>query len=450
MTFKPINMIQSLYKDKFFKDFNPEKFGFYCFLSGVFFLASAVGISIILLFISLLISLFRPYKLLKDKWNYPLIISSFLMILSTLVHLFRNQTYSELGIDPTLSLIGLFNWLPLFLCFWGFQKYLNSPKKRLITSKLLICGSIPVIFSGVLQLYNINGPFELFNGLVIWFQKPLQEVGSLSGLFNNQNYAGLWMALVWPFCLSGLNSPKKNIPKKIILLIICILFISFIFLTDSRNAILGLIISSSIVLGKANLFWYLPTVIVGFSLLALTVIPIFPSEIRLYMESIIPKRIYTLFPEIGFNNINSYPRVNKWISSLSFIYKNPIFGWGAASFPILYNLKSGEWFGHAHNLPLELAISYGIFPALIIFSFYTYLLYLSFQKISLFSKQRNSSLSYFFNQKAWFAASLIFLLSHLVDIQYFDARISILCWILLSGLRCFLNEDLNSVLYKSN
>ena len=440
-------MNDNLYKNKFIKNFNTEQFGFYCFLSAVFFLASAVGISIILFLIALLISLLNPHKLLKDKWNYPLLLSAFLMILSTLVHLLRNEYYLYLGIDPKLSLIGLFNWLPLFLCFWGFQKYLNCPKKRLITSKLLICGSIPVIFSGVLQLLNINGPFELFNGLIVWFQKPLQELGSISGLFNNQNYAGLWMALVWPFCLSGLISPKKNILKKIILLIICILFITFIFLTDSRNAILGLIISSSIVLGKANLFWYLPTVLLGFSLLALTVIPIFPNEIKIYMESIIPKRIYTLFPEIGFNNINSYPRVNKWISSLSFIYKNPLFGWGAASFPVLYHLKSGEWFGHAHNLPFELAISYGILPALIIFSFYVYLLYLSFKKISLFSKQNKSSMSYFFNQKAWFSASLIFLLSHLVDIQYFDARISILCWIYLAGLRCFLREDLGSKLY---
>ena len=447
---KTINMIDYLCKKIYIKNFNTEKFGFYCFLSGVFFLASAVGVSIILFLISLIISLLKPYKLIKDKWNYPLLVSSFLMILSTSAHFLRYENYLELGIDPKLSLIGLFNWLPLFLCFYGFQKYLNCPKKRLLTSKLLICGSIPVIFSGILQLLNINGPFELFSGLIVWFQKPLQEVGSISGLFNNQNYAGLWMALVWPFCLSGLNSPKKNILKKIILFIICILFIAFIFLTDSRNAILGLIISSSIVLGKANLFWYLPTVLLGFSLLALTVIPIFPNEIKLYMESIIPKRIYTLFPEIGFNNINSYPRINKWISSLSFIYQNPLFGWGAASFPVLYYLKSGEWFGHAHNLPFELAISYGIFPALIIFYFYVYILYLSFKKISLFTVKRKSSISYFFNQKAWFASSLIFLLSHLVDIQYFDARISILCWILLSGLRCFLREDLESEIYKLN
>ena len=438
------HMQDYLYKLKLNKNFDIETFSFLCFLTGVFFLASAVGVSIILLLIALILSFHRPYKFLKDKWNYPLLLSSFLMILSTIIHFLRYDNYIDLGIDPKLSLLGLTNWIPLFLCFCGFQNYLNSPQKRIMTSKVLICGSIPVIFSGILQLLNINGPFELFYGLIIWFQKPLNEVGSLSGLFNNQNYAGLWMVLVWPFCLSEFKIPNKTLFNKVILFFICTLFITFIFLTDSRNAILGLIISSPIVLGTANLIWYLPIVLIGFLLLGLTVLPIFPDEIKIFMESIIPKRIYTLFPEIGFNNISSYPRVNKWISSLKFILENPIFGWGAASFPILYRLKSGEWFGHAHNLPFELAISYGILPALIIFSFYGCMLFFSLKKILSFSKKGPSNIIFFLNQKAWFSASLIFLLSHLVDIQYFDARISTLCWILLAGLRCSLRDNLEN------
>tara|TARA_A100001035_G_C27683953_1_gene454453 strand:- start:433 stop:927 length:495 start_codon:yes stop_codon:yes gene_type:complete len=160
------------------------------------------------------------------------------------------------------------------------------------------------------------------------------------------------------------------------------------------------------------------------------------------MKSIIPSRIYTLFPEIGFNNISSYPRINKWIAGLVYLSDKPLFGWGAASFPILYHLKSGEWFGHSHNLPLELAISYGIFPSLIVFSLYAVILYLSFKKISKYPGESNFKLEVFLNNKAWFAASLIFFLSHLVDIQYFDVRISTICWILLAGLRSFLKEDL--------
>ena len=176
-----------LYKNKLIKEFNIKNFNFFCFLAGIFFLASAVGISIILLLVSVIVSFLKPDKFLKDKWNYPLLLSGILMVISTSVHFQRYEKYIDLGLDPKLSLLGLVNWLPFFLCFWGFQNYLNSPQKRLITSKLLISGSIPVIFSGILQLFNINGPFELFYGLVVWFQKPINDIGSLAGLFNNPN-----------------------------------------------------------------------------------------------------------------------------------------------------------------------------------------------------------------------------------------------------------------------
>ena len=91
------------------------------FFNWLFFLASAVGISIIFLLISLIISFLKPYKFFKDKWNYPLIISSILMIISTFVHFQRYEIYSELGINPELSLIGLFNWLPFFYVFGDFK-----------------------------------------------------------------------------------------------------------------------------------------------------------------------------------------------------------------------------------------------------------------------------------------------------------------------------------------
>ena len=126
-------------------------------------------------------------------------------------------------------------------------------------------------------------------------------------------------------------------------------------------------------------------------------------------------------------------------SSINLITKSPIFGFGAASFPILYSFKE-ERFEHSHNLPLEMALSYGFITSFIIFSFYATLLYLSFKKISSLSKLKNLELGSFLNKKAWYASSLIFLLSHLFDIQYFDARISIGFWILLAGASNIIDE----------
>ena len=38
-------------------------------------------------------------------------------------------------------------------------------------------------------------------------------------------------------------------------------------------------------------------------------------------------------------------------------------------------------------------------------------------------------------EKAWFSSILFITYSHLFDMQYFDLRISIITWILLSGIR---------------
>ena len=419
-----------------------DKIGYFTFFLGVFLLPSAMALSILFFIVAISISFINPNNFFKDKWNYPFLISSFFMIMSSLKHFENTGELYKSYWEPSLSLIGLLNWIPLFFFFWGFQKYLNSPEKRMITSKIFICGSIPVIISGILQLLNINGPLETLNGLVIWYQKPLTDFGgSLSGLFNNQNYAGLWMVMIWPFCLAA--NMQKNLTKssKLIVFLICLSFSAFIFLTDSRNALLCFLISTPLVLGKSSLLWYLPTLLISFSFLALAVLPIFPEEIQIFAKSIVPSRIYTKFPEIGFNNLIEYPRISKWASAFGYILQKPLFGWGAAAFPIIYRLeKGGAWFGHAHNLPLDLAVSYGLFPSLLIFSSYLLLLLINFKKYFLGNIKNVLNDKYIYFQRAWFTSSLVFLISHLSDVLYFDGRIIIICWILLAGLRCAIKE----------
>ena len=43
--------------------------------------------------------------------------------------------------------------------------------------------------------------------------------------------------------------------------------------------------------------------------------------------------------------------------------------------------------------------------------------------------------------KAWISTLIILLFSQMVDVQYFDGRISIILWILLSGSRNILEEE---------
>ena len=47
---------------------------------------------------------------------------------------------------------------------------------------------------------------------------------------------------------------------------------------------------------------------------------------------------------------------------------------------------------------------------------------------------------YFFYEKAWVSSLIVLVLSQLVDIQYFDGRISLAFWILLAGSRNIISE----------
>ena len=112
--------------------------------------------------------------------------------------------------------IGLLNWLPFFWCFWGFQKYLNTQKLRSDTAKLFLIGSLPVLISSFCQYFlGLYGPYRFLNNLIIWYQRPLNESEfgqtAVTSLFNNQKYAGAWLAIIFPLCLGLFLKNNKNL-----------------------------------------------------------------------------------------------------------------------------------------------------------------------------------------------------------------------------------------------
>ena len=81
-------------------------------------------------------------------------------------------------------------------------------------------------------------------------------------------------------------------------------------------------------------------------------------------------------------------------------------------------------------------ISYGIPAALMIIIPITNLTYQTV-RFKLFEKSRKESPIY---DQAWISALVILLASQMVDVQYFDGRISIIMWVLLSGAQNILEE----------
>ena len=419
-----------------------EKYSFFLFLIGVFFLPSTLFIAILFLLPSALIGSFLNNNFyFKDKWNYPFFVFGTLIFISSFLQNFvlRNN-YFEIW-DPILSFISLGNWIPYIWLFWAFQPYLNSVSKRRSFALVLIAGTFPVLITGFGQYYfNWFGPFETLKGLIIWYQRPIENPAGLSGLFSNQNYAGSWLNIVWPFCLALFLEKKNNLFRKTIALsfIISIGFAGF--LTYSRNAWLGLLITLPIMIDKKRLKLFLP--LMAFLIIVILFIfsPLFNSEINNNIRNLFPEKIFLEFSSEGYEGLDS-TRFEIFSTAISLIKSSPIFGIGAASFPEIYQLETSFWKGHSHNLLLELAISYGIPACLIFFTTINILIFLSGRMI--FIEQKNNHISLF--DKAFWTALLFFIISQLADIQYFDGKISLIIWILIAGIKKILEERNNKI-----
>ena len=413
-----------------------KDYGSLLFLLGIFFLPSTMLIGVSFLLPAFVIStLLSKKSFLKDHWNLPFIIFGLLIILSAILqnYFFKNN---YVGIwDSKLSLIGLGNWIPFIWVFWAVQPYLNSKSKRRSFSLVLIAGTFPVLITGFGQYFlNWTGPFETLNGLIIWYQRPIENPGGLSGLFSSQNYAASWLNFVWPFCIALFLDKGKNFFKKTITFGFLISTGIAAFLTFSRNAWLGLFTAIPIVAGKNAFKYLLPIIMLIILMLFFVFSPLFEGEFQHMVRGYLPGKILLEFSNDGYEGLD-ITRIGIYKSALELIKKNPLFGIGAGSFTEIFFFNTSFWKGHSHNLLLELTLSYGL-PATIIFFITTSnILYLSSKKI--FSC---NILNISYIDKAFWTALFFFLISQLADIQYFDGKISLITWILMAGLKNIIFE----------
>ena len=173
--------IKKIKVKKIIFDFNVEKI----FKTAIFFLPSAPLISAILILISGIFSFFkRKGSYFSDKWNIPFFILGLLMIMSTIFSTYQiindpNEIYNfasnNLTVSPRFLIysnwLRLFNWIPYFWFFWVLQYFSFSYEQSKAISLLLIAGTVPVFFTGLMQyFFNFNGPFILLNGLITCIQ----------------------------------------------------------------------------------------------------------------------------------------------------------------------------------------------------------------------------------------------------------------------------------------
>ncbi len=401
------------------------------FLVGSFLLPSAFTLGTGFLLISVIYGVYIGKGYLKDKLNIIFFIAGIFLIISAFIHSNFNDYLSNYNINHSLSWIGLANWIPFFVCFWGFQPYLNSKTKRRSTAFALLAGTLPVIITGIGQsFFKWYGPIQTLNGLIVWYQRPIEGITGMTGLFNNPNYTGLWLNLILPFCLAEAINSRSNKLDRIITFIFSFSFALCTILTNSRAAWICIFLGSVVIFGKKGLKLIFPLIISICLIISSTIYPIFGNKIQFFFRSIIPNNIWMEFADFQIS------RLDIWNTALKNIINFPIFGTGGGSFPDIYMYETGLWKGHAHNLPLELFLSYGI-PAGIIILLPIIYLFIFSTKTIFFNKLIKISIF----DKAWVISIMLFLFSQLVDVQYFDGRISITFWILLAGAKNIIDED---------
>ena len=414
-----------------------EDYGVLLFLTGIFFLPSTLFIGILFLLPAAVIgSLINKKSFFMDKWNFPFLVFGALILLSSVLQNFvLKNNYEEIW-DPILSFVGIGNWLPFIWFFWAFQPYLDSKLKRKNFALTLIAGTFPVLITGIGQYYfNWTGPFKTLNGLIIWYQRPIENPAGLSGLFNNQNYAGTWLNFVWPFSIALLLEKRNEFFRKMIAFSFLFSIGFSAFLTYSRNAWLGLLISFPIMIGKKGTNFLLAIMILIIFTLVLVLSPFINVEIQNFIKSLLPEKLFLEFASEGYEALD-VTRMEIYSSAVALIKTSPLFGIGAASFSSIFQLETTFWKGHSHNLLIELAISYGLPPSIIFFATINSIVFLSGRVI--FIKKRFKEISLF--DRAFWVALLFFIISQLADIQYFDGKISLTAWILLAGLKNIIEE----------
>tara|TARA_B100000161_G_C33520511_1_gene400877 strand:- start:6 stop:1094 length:1089 start_codon:yes stop_codon:yes gene_type:complete len=362
------------------------------------------------------------------------------MIIAAFINKYSESQFSNNeNWDSNLALLDLANWIPFFFLFWAFGNLLNTTKKRRDCAMYLISGSVPLIISGFLQLLtSIHGPFETFNGLLIWYQREIQRGAGVSAIFNNANYYASWLLIIWPFALANFLKKDKNKIKKTFNLILILAISSSIALTRSRSAWGSIFLSIPMMLGTTSLIWLIPILVMIFSLIFLAVIPI-NNDIQFIIQSIIPSQFWQEFSSEQFINSTRELRINIWIEAFNLIGIRPYLGFGAGLFPLLYLSSTGSWVGHTHNIFIELAFNYGIFTSITFLGFVIFILFKSYKKIYEKSPLKLDKKGNLFN-KAWWISTITIFITQLVDIQYYDGRISVALWILLSGIRSILLE----------
>ena len=398
-----------------------SRWGWVAVQLGLFFLASSALLGGVLLVVGLVVATWR--KGFAAYWSDGL--NRVLLVVAGLLLAGATQ-----AVSGGLAWWGLFNWLPFFWGFWGWQAYVVTPDARRRCSGWLVAGTVPVLITGLGQMVlGWQGPWSMAGDLVIWHMDAGgNPAGRLSGLFDYATITAAWLALTWPLLLGCLLWSPRGWRQRGPVLVLVVLHGLCLWLTASRNAWATAVLAVPLVLGPGAWVWLLPLLLVAVLPVALAVLPGVPVSLQELARAAVPDSLWQRLTDQAFDRPVATTRLSQWSAASQLVLERPWLGWGAAAFGTLYSLRSGFFHGHPHNLPLELGLSFGVPVALLL---------LAVPVRVVVAAVRHGMATASPTDRGWLAAVLLLASIHATDLPYYDARINMAGWFLLAGLRAY-------------
>lgn len=322
-------------------------------------LLTSVGVSLI----SLVLLYQRFPSIIQRRVNQALAIVAGLMVLSAV-----------LAYRPLDALLGLANFLPLFLVFAALSELIQTTAQVRRIAWLLVSASVFVVAIGLgEQFLGWSGEIKLLGAVIDWVIYPTgNPPGRMASVFRYANVLASYLAVTFSLSLglwlhSWRFTPRRwRSPGQQIFLTIAVLANGVgLLLTDSRNAwaiALLTCLAFGLYLGWR---WLLALValVTGTSLGAAFA----PAPLGPGLRQIVPSFIWLrLSDQLYPNRPVADLRSTQWQFALSLVQQRPLMGWGLRNFSLLYQEKMQFFIGHPHNLYLMLAAETGV-PATLLF-----------------------------------------------------------------------------------
>jgi O-antigen ligase len=344
---------------------------------------------------------------------------------------------------PDQAWLGLFNFLPFFLVFPALSTLIRTPAQLRQIAHILILTAIPVALIGFGQLYGgWAGQIEIPWLLIKWTIDPQgNPPGRMASLFFYANVLASYLVTTFILSLGLLieSLSRRRIPAHsasasadlptLTLALITLLSAIALILTNSRNAWAVALIAC---LGLALYYgwrWIVAAVmaIAAIMLGAAFAPPLVAKPLRMIVPAFFWARLNDqMYSDRPYNQLRS----TQWQFAGALAQQRPLTGWGLRNFTALYETQMQLWLGHPHSLLVMMLAETGIPGALMLFALVGWVLGQAvwrFQQLRGKMADRNILLIFL----TVFLACTLF---SFLDITFFDVRINLSNWIVLSAI----------------